>query len=208
MAETTITFAAERRERAGKGPARALRRAGKVPAIVYGGGEEHLQVAVGLKELKRQLTTNPRFLSTVVELDLGDTRIRALAREAQLHPVTDDPIHVDFLRAAAGATITVGVPVRFVNEARSPGLKGGGVLNIVRREVDLICPADAIPAEIVADLSGLEVGDSLHFHVVTLPPGVRAAITDRDFTLASVRPPSVEEEEPTPETDADQGAEK
>lgn len=207
MAETTtITFAAERREKAGKGPARAVRRAGKVPAIVYGGGEDHVQVAVGLKELRHQLTTNPRFFSSVVELDLGDLKIRALPREAQLHPVTDNPIHIDFLRAARGAQVTVGVPVRFVNEAQSPGLKAGGVLNIVRREVELVCPADAIPAELVVDLAGLEVNESVHINSITLPEGVRPAIADRDFTIASVKPPSVEEEEPTPATDADQGA--
>jgi large subunit ribosomal protein L25 len=205
MAET-ITFAAERRESAGTGPARALRRAGKIPAIVYGGHEEPLQVALTFKEVRRQVTTNARFFSSVVELDLDGEKVRVLPREAQLHPVTDDPLHVDFMRAEAGALVTVGVPVRFVNEQQAPGLKRGGVLNIVRREVELLCPADRIPAEIVADLSGLDINESLHISAVQLPEGVRPTITDRDFTIASIKPPSTEVEEPTPGTEADKGA--
>ena len=204
MAET-ITFAAERRETAGTGPARALRRAGKIPAIVYGGHEKPLQVALTFKEVKRQVTTNARFFSSVVELDLDGEKVRVLPREAQLHPVTDDPLHVDFMRAEAGALVTVGVPVRFINEQQAPGLKRGGVLNIVRREVELLCPADRIPAEIVADLSGLDINESLHISAVQLPEGVRPTITDRDFTIASIKPPSTEVEEPTPGTEADQG---
>lgn len=204
MAET-ITFAAERREGSGTGPARALRRAGKIPAIVYGGHEKPLQVALTFKEVKRQVTTNARFFSSVVELDLDGEKVRVLPREAQLHPVTDDPLHVDFMRAEAGALVAVGVPVRFINEQQAPGLKRGGVLNIVRREVELLCPADRIPAEIVADLSGLDINESLHISAVQLPEGVRPTITDRDFTIASVKPPSTEVEEPTPGTEADQG---
>jgi large subunit ribosomal protein L25 len=201
----TITFAAERRESAGTGPARALRRAGKIPAIVYGGHEKPLQVALTFKEVRRQVTTNARFFSSVVELDLDGEKVRVLPREAQLHPVTDDPLHVDFMRAEAGALVTVGVPVRFVNEQQAPGLKRGGVLNIVRREVELLCPADRIPAEIVADLSGLDINDSLHISAVQLPEGVRPTITDRDFTIASIKPPSTEVEEPTPGTETDKG---
>lgn len=201
-----ITFTAERREGSGTGPARALRRAGKIPAIVYGGHEPPLQVALTFKDVRRQVTTNARFFSSMVELDLGDEKVRVLPREAQLHPVTDDPLHVDFIRAEAGATVTVGVPVRFLNETRAPGLKRGGVLNIVRREVELVCPADRIPAEIVADLSGLDINESLHISTVKLPEGVRPTITDRDFTIASIRPPSTEAEADTPATDADKGA--
>jgi large subunit ribosomal protein L25 len=114
-----------------------------------------------------------------------------LPREAQLHPVSDDPLHVDFLRAEQGALIHVDVPVRFVHEELSPGLKRGGVLNIVRRALELICPADAIPGEIVVDLAGREIGDSVHISHVTLPPGVKSAITDRDFTICSIVPPTV-----------------
>ena len=139
------SFKAEARERTGKGGARALRRAGKVPAIVYGGGEEPTKVALPVKELKRQISTNPRFFSSVVDLELDGKVLHVLPREAQLHPVTDEPLHIDFVRAEGGARVTVAVPVRFINEPASPGLKRGGVLNIVRREVELVCPADAHP---------------------------------------------------------------
>lgn len=184
-------FPAERRDKAGKGPARALRRAGKIPAIVYGGHAEALAIAVPFKEVKRELGTNPRFFSTVFELDLGGERLKVLPREAQLHPVSDDPIHLDFLRTEHGAVVTVEVPVRFVHEDQSPGMRRGGVLNIVRRAVELLCPADAIPGEIVVDLAGREIGDSVHISHVTLPEGVRPTITDRDFTICSIVPPTV-----------------
>jgi large subunit ribosomal protein L25 len=190
MAEV-ITFAAERRDKGGRGPARALRRTGKVPAIVYGGKEEPLMVAVTAKEVKRELTGNPRFFSALLELDLAGERLRVLPREAQLHPVTDEPLHLDFIRAAVGGRVTVEVPVLFRNEPASPGLKRGGVLNIVRREIELSCPVDAIPAEIVVDLTGVDIGDSVHISHIKLPEGVRPTITDRDFTIASIVPPTV-----------------
>jgi large subunit ribosomal protein L25 len=189
MAEI-ITFTAERRGKAGRGPARALRRSGKVPGIVYGGKEEPLMVAVGAKEIRHELRGNPRFFSSLFELDVEGERLRVLPREAQLHPVTDEPLHVDFIRTAAGGRVVVDVPVMFRNELASPGLKRGGVLNIVRREIELSCPVDAIPAEIVVDLTGLEIGDSVHISQVTLPEGVRPTITDRDFTICGVTPPT------------------
>jgi large subunit ribosomal protein L25 len=185
------TFPAERREKAGKGPARALRRAGRVPAIVYGGSGEPQRISLPLKELKRELNMNPRFFSTVFDLDFGGETLKVLPREAQLHPVSDDPLHVDFLRAEVGAVITVEVPVRFVHEDQSPGLKRGGVLNIVRRTLELVCPADAIPGEIPIDLAGREIGDSVHISHISLPPGVKPTITDRDFTICSIVPPTV-----------------
>jgi len=206
MAQQTLTLKAERREHFGKGPARALRRAGKVPAIVNGGREESLPIALPFKEVKLAIGTNPRFFTSVLDLDFGDGTIRVLPREAQLHPVTDDPLHVDFLRATQGATLTLAVPVRFVHEDRCPGLRRGGVLNIVRREVELVCPADSIPGELVADLAGLDIGDSLHISQVKLPEGVRPTITDRDFTIASVVPPSTDAEAATPGTEAAQGS--
>src|SRR3954464_12863217 len=119
-------FPAERREKSGKGPARQVRRDGKVPGIVYGGSSEPMRVALPLRALKRELGTNPRFFSTVFELDFSGERIKVLPREAQLHPVTDEPLHVDFLRAEVGARVTVEVPVRFVHEDQSPGIKRGG----------------------------------------------------------------------------------
>jgi large subunit ribosomal protein L25 len=186
-----MVFPAERREKSGKGPARQIRREGKIPAIVYGGQGEPVRIAVPFKELKRELGTNPRFFSTVFELDFGGERLKVLPREAQLHPVSDDPLHIDFLRAETGAVITVEVPVRFVHEDQSPGMKRGGVLNIVRRTLELVCPADAIPGEIVIDLAGREIGDSVHISHVSLPAGVRPTITDRDFTICSIVPPTV-----------------
>jgi large subunit ribosomal protein L25 len=190
-------FAAERREKTGKGPARQIRREAKVPAIVYGGKAEPVLIALPFKELKRELGTNPRFFSTVFELDFGGERLKVLPREAQLHPVSDDPLHLDFLRAETGAVITVEVPVRFVHEDQSPGMKRGGVLNIVRRTLELACPADAIPGEIVIDLAGREIGDTIHISQVTLPAGVKPTITDRDFTICSIVPPTVATETTT-----------
>ena len=199
---TTMVFAAERREKLGKGPARALRRENKIPAIVYGGGKEPLRIAMPLKEIRLELSKNPRFFSTVFELDFGDEKLKVLPREAQLHPVSDDPLHVDFLRAEQGAVIHVDVPVRFVHEDQSPGIKRGGVLNVVRRTLELVCPADAIPGEIVVDLAGREIGDSVHISHVTLPAGVKPAITDRDFTICSIVPPTVVTETAAAETPA------
>lgn len=196
----TKVFQAERREKAGKGPARQLRRESKIPAIVYGGHGEPMRIAMPLKEIKREIGTNPRFFSTVFELDFGTDRLKVLPREAQLHPVTDDPLHVDFLRAEAGAVIHVEVPVRFVHEEQSPGLKRGGVLNVVRRTIELTCPADAIPGELVVDLAGREIGDSIHISHIALPPGVKSTISDRDFTICSIVPPTVVTEAMAAET--------
>ncbi|MGD9507968.1 MAG: 50S ribosomal protein L25/general stress protein Ctc [Geminicoccaceae bacterium] len=187
----TTIFQAEKREKSGKGPARQLRRENKIPAIVYGGRGEPLQIAMPVKEISLALAQNPRFFSTVFELDFGGEKLKVLPREAQLHPVTDLPLHVDFLRAERGALIHVDVPLRFVHEEQSPGLKRGGVLNVVRRTLELICPADAIPGEIQIDLSGREIGDSIHISQVTLPEGVKPTITDRDFTICSIVPPTV-----------------
>jgi large subunit ribosomal protein L25 len=188
-----VVFPAEPRQGTGKGAARTLRRAGKIPAIIYGGSEPPVKVALPVKEIKRQIDTNPRFFSTVFELELDGTRSHVLPREAQMHPVTDVPLHLDFVRAEGGAEMTVSVPVRFANEGISPGLKRGGVLNIVRRDVELVCPANAIPGELVADLAGFDIGDSIHISHIKLPEGARPTIADRDFTIASIVPPTVHE---------------
>jgi large subunit ribosomal protein L25 len=196
----TTVFPAERREKSGKGPARQLRREHKIPAIVYGGHGEPMRIAMPLKAIKREIGTNPRFYSTVFELDFGNERLKVLPREAQLHPVSDDPLHVDFLRAEAGAVIHVEVPVRFVHEEQSPGLKRGGVLNVVRRTIELTCHADAIPGELVVDLAGREIGDSIHISHIALPAGVKSTIADRDFTICSIVPPTVVTEAMAAET--------
>ena len=184
----TLTLPAETR-RAGKGASRALRREGRVPAVVYGGKEEILAIHVEEKELRRQLGTG-HFFNSVVDVELGGKKVRALPKDVAFHPVSERPLHVDFLRLAADATVTVDVPVQFINEEASPGLKRGGVLNIVRHELELVCDATRIPAEIAIDVTGLDVGDSIHISHVKLPEGSLSAITDRDFTIATIVAPS------------------
>lgn len=184
-----LTLPAEARERAGKGASRALRRDGRIPAVIYGGKEEPTPIHVEEKELIRQLMTG-HFMNSIVEIEIGKDKVRTLPKDVALHPVTDRPTHVDFLRLAKGAKIEVSVPVVFVNEEESPGLKKGGVLNVVRHELELVCESDKIPNEIEIDVTGKEVGDSIHISELTLPEGSESAITDRDFTIATLVAPS------------------
>jgi large subunit ribosomal protein L25 len=184
-----LTLPAEARDRAGKGASRVLRRTGRVPAVIYGGKEAPLTIHVEEKELRRQLGTG-HFMNSIVMVEVGGQTVRTLPKDVAFHPVNDRPIHVDFLRLAKDAKVEVLVPVVFVNEEQSPGLKKGGVLNIVRHELDLICENDKIPSEIHIDVTGLEVGDSIHISSVTLPAGSASAITDRDFTIATIVAPS------------------
>ncbi len=183
-----VTLPAAARSATGKGPNRRLRATGMVPAVIYGGADEPELCAVVTKELRKQLQTNANFFSSVIALDFGDRKLEVVPREAQLDPVVDEarPLHVDFLRATRGSSITVQVPVVFRNEEESPGLKRGGVLNIVRREIELVCPINAIPEQIVVDLAEREIGDSIHVSAVALPPDVSPTITDRDFTIATI----------------------
>jgi len=183
------TLVAQPRDRAGKGVARATRREGRVPAVIYGGKEPPVLVALELKDLARR-AHGASFFTHLLELDVGGKKHRVLPRDVQFHPLKDHPIHVDFLRVSADATIEVAVPVEFINQEASPGLKRGGVLNIVRHEVELICPVEAIPDHITLDLTGFEVGDSIHISHVKLPANVVPSITDRDFTIATVTAPS------------------
>ncbi|MEA1619632.1 50S ribosomal protein L25/general stress protein Ctc [Erythrobacter sp. T5W1-R] len=184
-----LNLPAEARERAGKGASRALRRDGRTPAVIYGGKEAPVQIHVEEKELVKQLMTG-HFFNSIVELAVGGKTIKTLAKDVAFHPVTDRPLHADFLRLTGDSKIEVQVPVVFVNEDASPGLKKGGVLNIVRHELELVCPAESIPGEIQIDLTGKDVGDSIHISEVTLPKGVTSAITDRDFTIATLVAPS------------------
>ena len=184
-----LTLPAEARERAGKGASRALRREGRVPAVIYGGKEEPTMIHVEAKELARQLGTG-HFMNSIVEIDLGGNKIRTLPKDVALDPVTDRPEHADFLRMTKGGKIEVSVPVVFLNEEDSPGLKKGGVLNVVRHELDLVCENDKIPSEIEIDVTGKEVGDSIHISELKLPEGSESAITDRDFTIATLVAPS------------------
>ena len=185
----TLTLPAETRDRAGKGASRVLRREGRVPAVIYGNKETPLSIHVEEKELARQLGTG-HFFNSIVEIEVGGQKLRTLPKDVAFHPVSSRPLHVDFLRLAAHAVIHVEVPVVFINEAASPGLKRGGVLNIVRHELELVCESENIPDEISIDLTGLEVGDAIHFHHITLPEGTTSAITERDFTIATIVAPS------------------
>lgn len=185
----TLTLPAETRDRAGKGASRALRREGRTPAVIYGGNQEPIAIHIEEKELRRQLGTG-HFFNSIVELTVGGQTVRTLPKDVAFHPVSERPLHADFLRVAAHAKIEVSVPVIFINEAASPGLKKGGVLNIVRHELELICDEDAIPDDIAIDVTGVEIGDSIHISSVTLPAGSASAITDRDFTIATVIAPS------------------
>jgi large subunit ribosomal protein L25 len=184
-----LTLPAEARERAGKGASRALRRDGRVPAVIYGDKKEPVSVHVEEKLLSKMLSTG-HFMNTVVMIDAAGTSHRTLPKDVQFHPVTSRPIHVDFLRIGEHSKVHVNVPVRFDNEEASPGIKRGGVLNVVRHELELVCDAAEIPDEIHIDLTGLDIGDSVHISAVKLPKGAESAITDRDFTIATLVAPS------------------
>jgi len=185
----SLTLPAESRDRVGKGASRALRREGRIPAVIYGNKEEPQSIHVEEKELRRQLGTG-YFFNSIVMVEIGGTKVRTLPKDVAFHPVSERPLHVDFLRLAKDATVDVNVPVLFINEEASPGLKRGGVLNVVRHELELICDAARIPDEIQIDVTGLDVGDSIHISHVSLPDGSQSAITDRDFTIATIVAPS------------------
>jgi len=189
-----VTLSAERRARPGKGAARATRRTGRVPGIIYGGDGDPMPISLERRDLSRVLAKRG-FLATVVEVKVGGTVHRALPREVQYQPATDQPLHVDFMRVGADTQVTVTVPVAFINHEMSVGLRRGGMLNIVRHGISLICQVDNIPEQLVVDLNGLDIGDSVHISAVTLPPGSGLAITDRDFTIASIAASSAVREE-------------
>ncbi len=189
-----VDLPANARNAAGKGAARAIRRAGFVPAVIYGNKQEPVMVSVDPKTLLVELSKTG-FFTKLVDIRVNGETHRVLPRDVQFHPVSDEPIHVDFLRVLAGTEITVAVPVIFINEEESPGIKRGGVLNVVRHEIDFVCMTDNIPQAISVDLTGLEIGDSLHIGEVALPEGVRPAVADRDFTIATVAAPTVKAEE-------------
>lgn len=193
MADTTI-LSAEPRPRAGRGAARATRREGRIPAIVYGDGQEPLPISLEPRELARALGKRG-FFATLVDLQIEGATHRTLPREVQYHPATDTPLHVDFLRVGANARVVVEVPVIFGNHEMSVGLRRGGILNIVRHTVELSCPVEGIPNHLVVNLDGLDIGDSIHISAVSLPEGCRPTITERDFTIASIAASSAVREE-------------
>jgi large subunit ribosomal protein L25 len=184
----TLTLSAETRDRAGKGASRALRREGRTPAVIYGGNEAPVAIHLEEKALNKALGTG-HFFNSVVELTVDGQTLRTLPKDVAFHPVSDRPLHADFLRISKDSVVHVDVPVAFINEAKSPGLKKGGILNVVRHELEMICSPDSIPDDIIVDVSGYEVGDSIHISAVTLPAGVKPAI-DRDFTIATIVAPS------------------
>ncbi len=203
MAEVR-TIAASPRQAAGKGSARQARRDGQVPAVIYGNKEEPVLLTLERRVLVKELD-NPQFFIQLVDVEIDGTKHRVLPRDVQFHPVSDIPMHVDFLRFDPKRKITANVPVVFEGEEDSPGLKSGGVLNVVRYEVEVFCTADNIPPELVLQLAGLDVGDSMHASAVMLPEGVEFVITDRDFTIATIAAPTVIVE-PTDDEEGEEGA--
>lgn len=189
----TYELTATARDKVGKGAARAVRRQGLIPGVIYGANQPSLAISLSDRDVYFKIHGGG-FLTTVATIDVGGDKIRVIPRDFQLDPVSDRPIHVDFLRISAGSRITVEVPVRFINESAAPGIRRGGVLNVVRHRVELLCPADAIPDHIVADLTGLEINDSLHISAVPLPEGVRPTIA-RNFTVATIAAPAGVKEE-------------
>ena len=185
----TLTLSAQTRDRAGKGASRAMRREGRVPAVVYGNKQEALSIHLEEKALVKAMS-NGHFMNTVVMIDGVGEAVRALPKDVQFHPVTDRPLHVDFLRIGEHSKVHVAVPVRFTDEEASPGLKRGAVLNIVRHELDLVCDAAEIPDEIAISLKGLDVGDSIHVSAIALPQGVESGASGQDDTIATVGAPS------------------
>ena len=181
------------REKVGKGAARSVRRQGMTPAVIYGGNKPPIAISLPARELGLKILGGG-FYTSVATIDVGGEKIQTLPRDYQLDPVSDKPLHVDFLRVTPDSMITIDVPVQFVNEALAPGVKRGGVVNVVRHRVSLICRVDSIPEKVVADLTGLEINDSLHISAVSLPEGVRPSIK-RDFTIATVAAPAGVKEE-------------
>lgn len=189
MSHATYELKAELRERVGKGSSRELRRNGLIPAVIYGDKQEPISIALPVKEVTLKIHAGG-FMTTVATIDVDGKKISVLPKDYQLDPVRDFTMHVDFLRVGKNSEVNVQVPVHFVNETKSPGIKVGGVLNIVRHDVELHVPANAIPEFLTVDLTGLKIGDSVHISHVKLPAGATTVITDRDFTIATIVAPA------------------
>jgi len=188
----TYSLGATARNKSGKGASRATRRQGRVPAVIYGNGQAPTNISLDPLELNKALHRTGFFASLVdLKLDKGNQLV--LPRDVQFHPVTDNPIHVDFMRVGSDTVLTVAVPVQFLNDTTCPGIKRGGVLNIVRHEIEVTCRADNIPNKLVADLAAMDIGDSLHISAIQLPDGVKPTIA-RDFTIATVVAPTIQNE--------------
>jgi large subunit ribosomal protein L25 len=185
----TAVLEAKSRIKSTKGAIRALRKEGHVPAVLYGGGEDPQSLTLNLKQINRELL-QPGFYSRLFELQLEGKKLNALARDIQFHPVTDVPLHIDFFRVSGSSYVTVAVPVRFINEDKSPGLKMGGVLNIVLHALEISVQASLIPEELIVDLTGLQMGEVIHLDRMKLPEGSKALHAERDYTVATIVSPS------------------
>ncbi|MFA7428853.1 MAG: 50S ribosomal protein L25/general stress protein Ctc [Rhodospirillaceae bacterium] len=184
-----ISLPAQKRERAGKGAARAVRRQGLVPGVIYGDKQPAVLIQMDPRPLMAQLN-KVGFYSHQYELDVDGEKFRVMAQDVQYHVVTDAPQHVDFLRVGTNTIVTTEVPVEFVNHDKAPGLKLGGVLTVVRHSIEVTGKPDALPSTLVCDLTGADLNDSVHASKVAFPAGVKATITDRDFTIATIAAPS------------------
>mgnify|MGYP001051305234 CR=1 FL=1 len=184
-----------------KGEVNSLRQKGDVPAIIYGGTKENQKVSLSKKQIK-YLIEQENFLSNIISLNVDGQSIKVLPREVSYDTLTDDPIHIDFLRIVKGAKIIIEIPVRFINNENSPGLKRGGVLNIVRRKIELKCATENVPNELVVDLEGLEIGTSIKISSISLPENVKPTIQGRDFVVATVAAPTVFKEPEKPAEEA------
>lgn len=196
---------AEVRDRAGKGAARATRRNGRVPAVIYGAGKDPVAISIDPGTLQAELK-KPGFFITQFKIHAAGDEHQVMPREVQFHPITDDPLHVDFLRVTERTRVTVSVPVEFLNEEEAPGLKDG-VLNIVRHDVEVRCTVGNMPEMLTADLTGLEIGDSVRISNIDLPNGVKPTIEDRDFLIATIAPPTIIVEEEEEEGEEEEGVE-
>ena len=173
-----------------KGQLNSLRKNEQVPAIIYGGKEENQKISLSKKQVQF-LIDQENFLSKIITINIDGKQINVLPRDVNYDPITDNPIHIDFLRIVKGAKVIIEIPVKFINNEKSPGLKRGGVLNIVRRSVELKCPSETIPDELVVDLDGLEIGTSIKISSIKLPENVNPTIQGRDFVIATVAAPTV-----------------
>jgi large subunit ribosomal protein L25 len=180
----------ETRGAGGKGAARATRRQGLVPGVIYGNKQPPVAIALNPRALWAEMN-RPGFLTRLFDLNLGEKTERVLCRDVQRHPVNDQPVHVDFLRISADSRVHVDVPVHFTNHEKSPGIKRGGVLNVVAHELEVIAPALAIPSALVVDLAGLDIGASIHLSALALPPGVTVVTHERNQTIATIAAPTV-----------------
>ncbi len=206
MSFASATLKAQIRDKSGTGAARAVRRSGGVPVIVYGKGKKEVLLSLDARELTLEYQRG-RFFSRIVEIDAGGQKLNVLPQEMQMDPVKDTPVHADFLAVDAKSRVKVAVPVVFANQDKSPGIKKGGILNAVRRAIDVFCDADSIPEKFVADLNGLQIGGNIKWHNIEVPKGVESVIVGRDFTIATIAGRMAEEAIPTTAPGAVAGAE-